>query len=99
MPDQCDQNDTEGEKDDEVALREEQATGEREGQRQRRGQRETPAHADPGDHRYLPPSWIRVAGAQARADQARQIGRGKDPGDAHGDDSQADEQRLPDQGE
>ncbi len=75
------------------------ATVERERERQCCGQRKTSAHADPGDDRHLAPSGIRVAGAQARADQARQGGRGKDPGDAHSDDGQADEQRLPDQRE
>ena len=98
LPDQRCQDDTEGEEDHEIALREQHATGEREGQCQSCGQGEATAHADPGDHHHIAPSWIRVTATQARADQAWKIGHRKDPGNAHGDDGQADEQRLPDQG-
>src|SRR5258708_37823239 len=84
LSDQRDQNDTKGEEDDEVALWEEYAAGERERQGQRCCKRETSAHAHPGDHRNRAPSWIWVAVAQARADQAWQGGRREDPGEGRG---------------
>src|SRR5260221_11235036 len=66
LSDQRDQNDTKGEEDDEIALREEYAAAKRERQGYRRCKRGTSAHAHPGDHRNRAPSWLRVAVAQAR---------------------------------
>ena len=95
---QRDGDDHEGEKHDQVALRERFA-GRRHGhgQRQRRRQRHDAAHAAPAHYEQFRLGRRGIVGAIARACQARQPGRRIDPGEAHQDGNRADQHAGHDQ--